>query len=87
MLLPIAYTTFYLMINQESLMGDERPKGIKKLLWNLGMAVAVLAAAGAGIAAIYKKGGNWGLAFVAAYIALVVAVQVLRKKPNPAAEA
>ncbi len=86
MLLPIAYTTFYLMINQKSLMGDERPKGIKKLLWNFGMAVAVLAAAGAGIAAIYKKGGNWGLAFVVAYIALVVFVQ-FNRKPNHAAEA
>ncbi len=86
MLLPIAYTIFYLMVNQESLMGDDRPKGVKKLFWNFGMAVAVLAAAGAGIAAIYKKGGNYGLIFVVAYIALVLYVQVNRK-PNHTAEA
>ena len=85
MLLPIAYTTFYLMINQKSLMGDERPRGVARLVWNVLMAIAVIAATAAGISAVYKKGGAMGLGFVAAYILLVIVVQISRK-PQPAAE-
>ena len=86
MLLPIAYTTFYAMMNQETLMGDERPRGIKRVIWNALMGVAVLAASGAGVSAVYKKAGNYGLGFVVAYIALVVVVQMTRKS-NPPSEA
>lgn len=86
MLLPIAYVTFFLMMNQKTLMGDERPTGIKRLLWNIGMACAALAAAGAGISAIYKKGGTIGLACVGAFVLLVLVVQVIRK-PEPLTEA
>lgn len=78
MLIPIAYVTFYFMMNQKSLMGDEMPKGGKRLLWNIGMAFAALAAAGAGISAVYKKGGNTALGFVVAYIAVVLVVQFTR---------
>jgi len=85
MLLPIAYVTFYVMINQKSLMGEDRPRGLVRLLWNIGMAVAALAATAAGVSAIYKKGGNYGLLFIATYVALVLIVQVMRK-PNHVAK-
>lgn len=80
MLLPIAYVTFYLMMNQKTLMGEERPKGFGRLVWNVLMAVSVIAATAAGISAIFKKSGGMGLGFAAAYIALVLVVQFLRKK-------
>jgi len=86
MLLPIAYVTFYLMMNQKSLLGDERPRGFKRLLWNIAMAIAAIAAMGAGISAVYKKAGNNGLYFAGAYIALILIVQVMRK-PNHVSEA
>ena len=85
-LLPVAYLTFFLMMNKKSILGDDRPKGIKRLIWNAGMLLAVVAASGAGVAAIYKKGGNGGLMFLVAYILLVVVVQVMRK-PSHSAEA
>jgi Mn2+/Fe2+ NRAMP family transporter len=81
MLLPIAYVTFYLMMNQKSLMGDERPSGGKRLIWNACMAFAALAATGAGVSAVYKRAGEKGLYFVVAYIAVVLIVQMVRK-PN-----
>ncbi len=40
MLLPVAYLTFSLMFNSKNLMGENRPKGVKLVLWNLLMAVA-----------------------------------------------
>ncbi|MEM8947108.1 MAG: divalent metal cation transporter [Planctomycetota bacterium] len=83
MLIPIAYVTFYFLMNQETLMGDERPKGAKRLFWNICMAFAALAATGAGVSAVYKRGGTMGLVFVVAYIALVLFVQMSRR-PNTA---
>ena len=43
------------------------------------MGIAALAATGAGISAIMKKGGYIGLGFAGAYIALVLLVQITRK--------
>lgn len=48
MLLPIAYITFFLMMNSKRILGDEKPTGISMLTWNVLMLVAV---AGATIAA------------------------------------
>ncbi|QDS99953.1 hypothetical protein [Adhaeretor mobilis] len=79
MLLPVAYVTFYLLMNQELLLGKERPRGGKRIVWNALMAVAALAATGAGISAIMKHAGYKGLAFAGAYILLVLAVQFWRK--------
>lgn len=80
MLLPIAYITFFFMMNQRSLLGDETPTGLRRWIWNILMAVAALAATAAGISAVVKRAGPAGLAFVAAYLALVAVVQVMRRK-------
>ncbi len=82
MLLPIAYITFYLMMNQKTLMGEERPQGTSRMVWNVLMGFAALAATAAGISAVYKKGGSMGLYFAAGYIAIVLVVQMLRKNPS-----
>ena len=82
MLLPIAYVTFYLMMNQKTLLGDDMPRGTRRLVWNALMAIAALAATGAGISAIIKQAGNAGLGFVVAYLFLVLVVQFTRKSPD-----
>lgn len=82
MLLPIAYITFYLMMNQKSLMGEERPQGTARIVWNVLMGIAAVAATAAGISAIYKKGGSLALYIVAGYIVIVLIVQMFRKKPS-----
>ena len=43
-LLPIAYITFFLMINSKSLMGDALPQGNKRIALNIAMLVALVAA-------------------------------------------
>ncbi len=78
LLLPIAYITFYMMMNQKSLMGDERPSGWSRIVWNVLMGIAALCATGASISAIIKKGGYYGLGFAGAYFVLVLAVQLYR---------
>ena len=52
MLLPIAYVTFFLMMNSKRIMGTERPTGGSRLIWNVLMAAAVLVASGWAITAI-----------------------------------
>jgi len=44
MLLPIAYWTFFFMMNSKSLMGDNMPQGSAKLRWNILMIIAASAA-------------------------------------------
>jgi len=83
MLLPIAYVTFWAMMNSRSLLGDEVPKGFRLMIWNVLLGIAAIAAAAAGISAIIKKAGYAGLVFVAAYLVLL-AVFHFRMKKDPA---
>ncbi|MEM6778393.1 MAG: divalent metal cation transporter [Planctomycetota bacterium] len=55
MLLPIAYITFFLMMNSRRILGDEMPVGGSRLGWNLLMGLAVLGALAAAATAIYDK--------------------------------
>ena len=82
MLLPIAYITFFVMMNRKSLLGDEAPTGWRLGIWNILMAIAALSATAAGISAVIKKGGSTGLIFVAAFLALVLIVQFNRRPSN-----
>jgi hypothetical protein len=55
MLLPIAYVTFFMMMNSTALMGKEKPTGISMLAWNVLMGVSVLGAVVAAGSAIWEK--------------------------------
>ena len=87
MLLPIAYVTFWVMMNSRSLLGDEVPKGFKWFLWNFLLSIAAIAATAAGISAIIKKAGYSGLIFVAAYLVLLAVFHFrMKQKPTTAGE-
>jgi hypothetical protein len=69
-LLPIAYVTFFLMMNSRTLLGDAMPTGGRRLAFNLAMLVAIAAAAtGAGLS-IWTNLGWQGVAAVAAFVAV-----------------
>ena len=55
MLLPIAYVTFFFMMNNRELLGEDKPKGISMLIWNLLMVLSVMGAIVAAGSAIYTK--------------------------------
>jgi Mn2+/Fe2+ NRAMP family transporter len=55
MLLPIAYITFFLMMNSKSIMGDAKPTGLRLVVWNVLMAVSVAGAVAAAWTAISGK--------------------------------
>jgi Mn2+/Fe2+ NRAMP family transporter len=77
-LLPIAYFTFFLMMNNRALMGSELPGGGRRIALNFFMLVALaLAAFGAGWS-IWSKIKWLGVGLVTGYILLAVVVHFLR---------
>ena len=70
-LLPIAYFTFFCMINSKELMGDALPKGGKRVALNLAMGLALLAASIGAAWSIWSKIQWIGVGVVGAFILLV----------------
>ena len=78
-LLPLAYITFILLMNNKNVLGDNMLRGGKRTAMNIAMGVAFLAASiGAGYA-IWNKLQWWGVGIVGA---LVVLALVIRPKPE-----
>lgn len=75
-LLPIAYLSFFLLMNNRKLLGREKPTGAKMAVWNLLMGIGVLGATIQAVAAIQTKlGGAQGpyvLGGVAVFILLAI---------------
>jgi Mn2+/Fe2+ NRAMP family transporter len=55
MLLPIAYFTFFLMMNSREILGADRPTGGHRLAWNIFMGLAVIGATASAGVAVYEK--------------------------------
>ena len=82
-LLPIAYVTFFLMINSRNLLGDMRPKGGPRLVLNLAILVAIAAAViGAGWS-IWSSVQIAGVVAVGVFVALAVVVHFVRPPRKP----
>jgi hypothetical protein len=81
-LLPIAYITFFLMINSKSLMGDALPQGNKRIALNAAMLVAVVAATiGAGWS-IWSKAGWWGVGAISLFVYATIEGKLWQKLFN-----
>jgi Mn2+/Fe2+ NRAMP family transporter len=87
-LLPIAYFTFMLVMNQKKILGDDMPKGRSRIIWNVLMALAAGLAAFGSIWSVWSKAGWYGIGGVVAFTAAAVIVHFVRKaKPQiPAPE-
>ena len=93
--IPIAYTTFAILLNQRKLLGDNLPGPFIRFIWNILMLASVAAVTTVSVWMAYKKtkglpgfwGGGWvGLGAIAAFILLVIIAQ-MRMKDRPASEA
>ena len=75
-LLPIAYFTFFLLMNNRAVLGDDLPKGGHRVMWNTLMGIACgLATIGAAWA-IWDKSGWYGVGGVVALVGLALFVQM-----------
>jgi len=78
-LLPIAYLTFFFMINSKELLGDSLPKGGKRVALNLAIGLALFASTiGAGWA-IWDKAGTKGFIAVGVFLLLALGGHCYRK--------
>jgi Mn2+/Fe2+ NRAMP family transporter len=77
-LLPIAYFTFYLLMNQKSLLGDNMPTGGRRVAWNILMAVAAGMAGFGCIWTLWSKLKFFGIGIMLAFIGLALIVHVVR---------
>ena len=92
MLLPIAYTTFMLMMNSTKILGAEKPQGKSLLIWNVLMGFSVLGAIAAAVTAIYDKASHpiAGKVVIGVGVIFLVAIAVTaiqrQRKSSPGAE-
>ena len=92
MLLPIAYVTFFLMMNSRRILGADMPTGGSRLVWNSLMGVSVAGAIVAAGTAIYDK-ANDPTAFpvviglLVIYTIAIIVGFVLRRSSDVAPEA
>jgi len=78
-LIPIAYITFFFMMNQKTLLGDSIPKGHKRVIWNVVMVISVALASFGAMWSVWSKAKWNGMAGVAVFIALAVVVHLVRR--------
>ncbi len=77
-LLPIAYFTFLLLMNNRSLLGDSLPRGGVRVFWNVLMVLATFMASFVGLWSLWPRSGAWSLVLIGAFIALSLIVHVIR---------
>ncbi len=86
-LLPFAYFSFFALMNQKKLMGDNMPKGVNRWIWNILMGIAAGLAAAASLWSIFSKlGATRGAAVLAVLAVLLIIGHIVRKR-NEAREA
>jgi len=81
-LLPIAYFAFFLLMNQKSFLGENMPIGVKRILWNVLMALAAGAASFGSVWSLWSKLRWLGIGLLIAFIGVCVAVHFLYVLPK-----
>ncbi len=79
-LLPIAYWTFFCMMNSRSLLGDNLPRGARRIVWNVLMLIAAGAATFGSVWVIWDKTKWKGIVGLGALLALALFVHVRRQQ-------
>lgn len=78
-LLPIAYFTFLLAMNQRSFLGDSLPQGGRRILWNVLMALATAVATFISVWSLWYRLRYWGILIIVAFVGLIMIVHFIRK--------
>lgn len=81
-LMPIAYLSFFLLMNQRRLLGDAMPRGGRRLIWNTLMGMSVIVVGTASAFMISAKAGKGGMIAAGALILAAVIAHFLRRRPR-----
>lgn len=80
LLLPIAYFTFLLLMNNKNILGDSMPRGGKRVIWNVLMVLATAAASFVSMWSLWPRIGSWSIVIIAVFVGLILVVHFARKK-------
>ena len=83
-LLPIAYIAFLLLMNQKAMLGDNMPRGGKRVLWNVLMIIATAVATLVAIWSLWWKLQWKGIGLLVGFIVLCIVVHFVRPKRKTA---
>jgi len=78
-LLPIAYITFFILMNQKSILGDSMPRGGRRVIWNVLMTLGTVVATFISVWSLWSRLRWWGIAVIVAFIGLILVVHFIRK--------
>jgi len=84
-LAPIAYWTFFCMMNSRALLGDKMPTGGSRVAWNVLMLIACLSVSVGAVYSIWTKTKYYGMAGLGGFLVLALVVHFLRQ-PKPMSE-
>ena len=80
-LLPFAYLSFWLLMNQRKYLGKDAPLGTKRILWNVLMAFSTILACVGAFWSIYSRLGITGaVTVIGIFLVLLVIGHFLREK-------
>jgi Mn2+/Fe2+ NRAMP family transporter len=74
-LLPIAYVTFFIIMNSKQLLGVYLPTGHRRVIWNILMIMALVISGGASLWTVWHKqlfGFPIGIVAIATFVALIL---------------
>lgn len=78
-LLPFAYFSFFALMNQKTLLGNDMPRGIRRVWWNLLMGIATSLATFASFYSLWSTIGWYGVALIVLVVGLMIVVHIYRK--------
>lgn len=78
-LLPIAYFAFYFLMNQKAFLGENMPRGGKRIAWNVLMGLAAGAATFGSVWSLWSRIGKRSIIVITVFVALILVVHVARK--------
>ena len=79
MFLPIAYVTFFLMMNNKALLGEHMPKGTNRVIWNLLMVLALLFIGSASFYMLWMRGGVVGLMILVIFVTAIIVAEIYKR--------
>lgn len=77
MLLPIAYVTFFAMMNSRKVLGDAMPTGMSRFVWNVLMGISVIGAVAAAGKAIVGKASDPVAGWIVVTLAIAYPLAVI----------
>jgi hypothetical protein len=80
-LLPIAYISFFLLMNSRKALGNERPAGSRRLRWNIWMALSIGLATFGSLTGIWAKTHWKGIGGLIALLAVALILHLGRRRP------